>query len=130
MRGKPDYTSYCAFGRYLVDLCDARGVKVMSLAPNAGGTTRLSYALRGRLAAPGRRCFFDYATLTTLADTLCCNKGERQTLVMLGMLEHGPQELRSCVLTLIAEQKRLSTLAKCSPRPLDFSGRDRTTPLS
>jgi hypothetical protein len=70
----------------------------------------------------------DYETLEALASALKCNRSETRTLILLGLLEHGPDQLRSCVFKLIEDLTNCTERLNIELPNLDFSGKHRKTP--
>lgn len=118
---------FTEFGEYLVALADSKKIKVASLESVVGNKFRLYKALRGSTktrSAP----LLSYAELSRMAEKLDANRQETRRLILLGLLQHVPDELRSCLVRAvtqsIAQAKRLGS----RPPELDFSGKDLKLP--
>ena len=87
-------------------------------------SAKLSYALRGRTRPGSRGALLDHATLEAIAKHLRANRSETRRLILLGMVEHAPRELRSAVIGMANDLVALAHRLNVQPPNLDFSGKD------
>ncbi len=117
-----------AFGRYLVSLCEVKQIKVFSLTPAVGNKTRLSFALRGRPSKGSRGALLEIGELEAIARILRASRHEARRIVLLGLLEHGPPELKSCVIGMAEDVVDFASRLNARLPNLDLSGTERPLP--
>ena len=124
MVGRPiaDGETLCPFGRYLVSLCEAKNFRLFSYVDVVGSKSTLSRSLRGATAAPGQRRLLSFDELQAIAARVKANRMQTRKLIFLGLLEHAPLELRSCIAKMIIENFDQAERLNVKPSNLDFSG--------
>ncbi len=110
------------FGRYVVALCEAANKSPSHLLTVFGSKTRMSHALRSRNTGErSRASLLTYEELCALAHALRANRVQSHHLILLGLLEHAPERLRSYVVKLTTQNRELGEALGRPPPPIDFS---------
>jgi len=109
------------FGRYIAALCESKGVSASHLLSVFGSKKRMSYALRPKADHP-RASLLNYEELSELAHQLHADRQQTKHIILLGLLEHAPPELRSCVIKLVISNMELARDIGRHHPALDFTG--------
>ena len=110
------------FGRYVVALCEAASKSPSHLLAVFGSKMRMSYALRSRVVGErSRASLLSYEELCALAHALRANRAQSHRLILLGLLEHAPERLRSYVIKLTKQNGELGEALGRPPPPVDFA---------
>jgi hypothetical protein len=109
------------FGRYVVELCEAKQIKPTHLKEVFGSTKRMSYALRPYFDSRRGASLLTFEELSALAHALHADRQQTRKLILLGLLEHAPAELQAAVIRLVNDNGHLAAdLGRAAP-PLDYS---------
>jgi hypothetical protein len=104
-----------------VALSQSKGISLSHLLSVFGSKKRMSYAMRSKETLSRAR-LLDYEELSDLAHCLHADRQQTKYIILLGLLELAPKELRSCVVKLVNSNIELaSDLGRHHPG-LDFSG--------
>jgi hypothetical protein len=107
---RPRVAPMSDFGAFFVSLCDRAGTTPYQVGKEAGipSKSRVAYALRP-MSGKRRAAVLPISVLTDLARELDCSVDEASHLILLGLKEHAPQELREYIAHL---EKDNSTLRR------------------
>lgn len=112
---RPRQADLSDFGAYFLSLCDRMGTTPYQIGLQAGipSKSRIAYAMRPRLGKR-RAAVLSMDVLLSLVRQITCTADEASHLVLLGLKEHAPQELREYIAHL---EKDNSTLRRKAGLP-------------